>query len=354
MNMKTLPLMTTSSRRMWLHRLYRHKELALLIATLCLLLLAMLRPAIPVKHNIHSYFFVLDITQSMNAVDMQVNGKLTSRIGYTKHILSQTISSLPCGTKVGIGMFSGVNVVSLYTPIDVCANFASIKDTLDHIDWRSAWTADSRVRESMLSTTQVLNNFPEPAQVVFFTDGEEAPKLHTFNTRDLSTLQGAGGWLIVGIGSDKGAPIPRYDHKNQLFGYWSHESMQLAPGAAPIAAAGILKRKSDTAESVQDRYISKLAEQHLQTIAKEIGAAYIRASDVYGLLSAMKKQKPARREWSGYTIDWLLAGLAGGSLLLIYLPRRRPQWLKKWWSTHKSTPESGFETDYVAKSLESA
>lgn len=353
MNTKTPPPTTTSSRRIW-HRLYRHKELALLITTLCLLLLAVLRPAIPVKHNIHSYFFVLDITQSMNAVDMQVNGKPASRIGYTKHLLGETISSLPCGTKVGIGMFSGVNVVSLYTPIDVCTNFAAIKDTLDHIDWRSAWTADSRVRESMLSTTQVLNNFPEPAQAVFFTDGEEAPKLHAFNTRDLSTLQGADGWLIVGVGSEKGAPIPRYDHKNQLFGYWSHESMQLAPGAAPIAAAGILKRKSDTAESVQDRYISKLAEAHLRTIAKEISAAYIRASNVYDLLSAMKKQKPARREWSAYTIDWLLAGFAGISLLLIYLPRRRPQWLKKWWGTRKNTPESSFETDYVAKSLESA
>ncbi len=348
---KTPPLTTINSRRIWLHR---HQELALLIATLCLLLLAMLRPTIQVKHNIHSYFFVLDITQSMNAVDMQINGKPASRIGYTKHILGQTISSLPCGTKIGIGMFSGVNVVSLYTPIDVCTNFASIRDTLDHIDWRSAWTADSRVRESMLSTTQVLNNFPEPAQVVFFTDGEEAPKLHTFNTRDLSTLQGADGWLIVGVGSGKGAPIPRYDHNNQLVGYWSHESMQLAPGAAPIAAAGILKRKSDTAESVQDRYISKLAETHLQAIAKEIGAAYTRANDVQDLLSAMKKQKPARREWSAYMIDWLAAGLAGVSLLLIYLPRCKPRWLKKWWNTRRNASEGNFETNYVAKSLESA
>lgn len=51
---------------------------------------------------------------------------------------------------------------------------------------------------------------------------------------------------------------------------------------------------------------------------------------------------------------WLLAGLAGISLLLIYLPRRRPQWLKKWWGNPKNSAGNGFETDYVAKSLESA
>ena len=122
-------------------------------------------------------------------------------------------------------MFSGVNVVTLYLPIEVCSNFSAIQDTLDHIDWRNAWTADSRVRESMLSTSRVVSNFPEPAQVVFFSDGEEAPKLHAFNTRDLSTLQNADGWLLVGIGSEKGAAIPKFTEKNQLLGYWSHESI---------------------------------------------------------------------------------------------------------------------------------
>lgn len=302
-------------------RFNRHRELHILLASFILLIIALFRPAIPVKHNIYSYFFVLDITQSMNTVDMEIDDKPASRLAHTRQILHEAISSLPCGTKVGIGMFSGVNVVTLFFPIDVCANFSSIKEALDHIDWRRAWTADSRIRESLLSTAQVINNFPEPAQVVFFTDGEEAPKLHAFNTRDLKTLQGADGWLLVGIGSDKGGAIPRYDSKNQLTGYWSHESMQLVPGAAPIAAAGILQRKSDTAESVKDRYISRLAEPYLQSLAREIGASYIRGDHLQPLLSGMKKQSPARREWAEFPIDSILASLAGVLLLLAYLPR---------------------------------
>lgn len=311
------------TNRQYFKKLTAHQDLLLLLAVLTLLLLALLKPSVPVKRDIHSYFFIVDITQSMNAVDMQVNGKPASRLDHTKQLLRETISSLPCDTKVGLGMFSGVNVVTLYLPVEVCSNFSAIQDTLDHIDWRNAWTADSRVRESMLSTSRVVSNFPEPAQVVFFTDGEEAPKLHAFNTRDLSTLQNADGWLLVGIGSDEGAAIPKYTEKNQLLGYWSHESMQLAPGAAPIAAAGLLNRKKDIAESVNDRYLSKLSEATMQAMAKEISAIYVRGDSFVTLQSAMKKQKPARHEWTPWSLSSVLAGFAGLCLLLAYMPISR-------------------------------
>lgn len=310
--------MNTSTKNI-IRKVLQHKELYLLLIALSLLILAVIRPSISVKHNIYSYFLVLDITQSMNASDMKLNGKTVSRLEYSKQLLRETISSLPCGTKVGIGMFSGVNVVAMYVPIDVCENFSSIQDTIDHIDWRSAWTADSRVREGLLASAQVMTNFPEPAQLVYFTDGEEAPKLHAFNTRDLSTFQSGDGWLIVGIGTETGAPIPKFDGKNQMIGYWSHESMQLAPGAAPIAAAGILQRKSDLADSPQDRYVSKLAESYLQNTAKEINATYIKADGLHSVLDAMKAQKPARREWAPFNIDWVLAILASLALMAVYI-----------------------------------
>lgn len=296
------------------------KDLYILIAVFSLLALALLQPSIPVKHNIYSYFFVIDITQSMNVVDVKINGKPASRLDYTKKMLRDTISALPCGTKAGIGIFSGAHVVTLYVPIDVCNNFSSIQDTLDHIDWRSAWTADSRVRESLLSAAIVVNNLPEPAQVVYFSDGEESPKLHSYNTRDLSTLQSTDGWLLVGIGSLQGGAIPKFNEKNQLLGYWSHESMQLAPGAAPIAAAGLLKRTKDIAENANDRYISKLSEDSMQALAKEISATYLRGDSIQSLQSAMKKQNPSRKEWALFSIESILAALAGLLLLAAYFP----------------------------------
>lgn len=332
----------------------QHKDLSILLACFACLSIAVIKPTAMIKHNIYSYFIVLDITQSMNTADMKVNGKLISRMDYAKKILSETLSTLPCGTKVGLGLFSGVNVVALYTPIELCENFSSLQDTLEHAQWRNAWTADSRIREGLLASAQVMNNFPEPAQLVFLTDGEEAPKLHAFNTRDLSTFQSGDGWLLVGIGSLGGGSIPMYNDKNQHIGYWSHESMQLAPGAAPIAAAGILQRKSDLAESPQDRYVSKLAENYLQSTSKEINAQYIRAENAHQLIEAMKNQKPARREKAPFSLAWVMATLAGFILLSAYIPwrtlrQRQQQWIKK---SRKNLQSNDYEAEFSNSSTE--
>ena len=304
-----------------------HRDLALLTTSFICLILALINPSLNLKHNIYSYFIVLDITQSMNVTDMKIDNKPVSRLDFSKKIVSETLSTLPCGTKVGLGLFSGVNVVALYTPIELCENFSSLQDTLEHAQWLNAWTADSRVREGLLASAQTMNNFPEPAQLVFLTDGEEAPKLHAFNTRDLSTFQGSDGWLIAGIGTLAGGPIPKYDEKRQHIGYWSHESMQLAPGAAPIAAAGILQRKSDLAESPQDRYVSKLAEDYLQKTAKEISASYVNAKDSHTLMAAMEQQKPARRETAPFALGWLFSLLSGFIIICAYLPWQT--WVKR-------------------------
>jgi mxaL protein len=99
----------------------------------------------------------------------------------------------------------------------------------------------------MLTLARVLRAFPEPAQVVYFSDGEEAPKLHAFNTKDLTNFQGGNGWLFVGIGSIEGAPIPKYDEKNQLIGYWSNDSFAMQPGIAQISEANLGVRDNNVA-----------------------------------------------------------------------------------------------------------
>lgn len=323
-----------------------HRDLAFLATSFACLVLALINPSLNLKHNIYSYFIVLDITQSMNVADMQINGKPATRLDFSKKIVSETLSTLPCGTKVGLGLFSGVNVVALYTPIELCENFSSLQDTLEHAQWLNAWTADSRVREGLLASAQTMNNFPEPAQLVFLTDGEEAPKLHAFNTRDLSTFQGADGWLIAGMGTLAGGPIPKFDEKRQHIGYWSHESMQLAPGAAPIAAAGILQRKGDLAESPQDRYVSKLAEAYLQKTAKEISASYVQAKDSNTLITAMQQQKPARRESAPFALGWLFGLLSGVIIICAYLPWQA--WKKRFENARRVQAQKLSESSQIA------
>ncbi|HSH72521.1 MAG TPA: VWA domain-containing protein [Methylophilaceae bacterium] len=300
--------------------LSHRRDAALLSAALVLLLIAILKPAVPLQRNIYSYIFVADISQSMNVVDATLNGKLVSRLAYSQYLMHRVVSSLPCGTRVSISVFAGVSVAAMYTPIEVCANYASIQDTIDHLEWRMAWSGNSRLRDSLFALARVIRGFPAPAQVVYFTDGEEAPKLHVFNTKDLTNFQGGSDWLFVGIGSDVGTPIPKLDEKNQLIGYWSGESFALQPGIAQISEANIGTR-DDNVAGENDRYLSKLDEEYLKSISKEISANYVRGDSVQSVLSAMKKQKPARRDIAPFEVDWILAGLAGLLLIAAYIPR---------------------------------
>lgn len=301
-----------------LNHLKAHRDTALLSGALLLLVIALFRPTIPLKHNIYSYLLIADISQSMNAIDMNIDGKLATRIAHTQKLMRETVSSLPCGTKVSIGLFSGSSVAALYTPIEVCANFAAIQDTIDHLDWRTGWSGNSRIRHSLFSIAQVIRNFPEPAQVILITDGEEAPKLHAFNTKDLSNFQGADGWLLVGVGSEKGVAIPKLSDKNQVIGYWSNESFALQPGIAQVSESTIGVRNDNVASGGHDRYISKHNPEYLKSVAKEVGASYLYGDNAHTLLHAMKAQKPARRDIAPFDLSWILASLAGLLLLTAY------------------------------------
>jgi len=309
----------------YFHHLQRYlvhrRDATLLLLAFVFVVLALFQPSIPLKRNIYSYILVADISQSMNVADMGSESRPMTRIAHTQKMMHEIISAMPCGTKVSIGLFAGVSVAAMYTPIEVCSNFAAINDTIDHLDWRAGWSGNSRIRESLPNLARTLRAFPEPAQVVYFTDGEEAPRLHVFNTRDLSEFQGGDDWLLVGIGSDKGTPIPKLDEKNQLIGYWSGDSFALQPGIAQISESNIGTRDDNVASGVGDRYLSTLDETYLKSLAEEISAKYVRGDKLQNILAAMKEQKPARRDIAPYKIDWVLASIAGILLLLAYFPK---------------------------------
>jgi mxaL protein len=316
-----------------MHNLYnylRHRrDVTLLAAALLLLIVALFNPKIPIKRDIYSYMLVADISQSMNTVDKTLNGKPVSRMVFMQDMMHRMIGELPCGTNVSMSLFAGVSVAALYSPIEVCENFDAINDTIDHLDWRTAWSGNSRVRASMITLAKTIRSFPEPAQVVFFTDGEEAPKLHVFNRADLAAFQGGEDWLFVGIGSDEGTPIPKFDERNQLIGYWSGDSFAMQPGIAQISESNLGVRDDNVAGGTSDRYLSKLDEEYLKELAKEVNGLYVRGNNVQDVLSAMKKQKPVRKDKAGFEIRWILASLAGILFILAYTPKHPVQELKK-------------------------
>ena len=288
-----------------------------LLISFILLVLALINPSIPVNQSLYNYILIADISQSMNTEDMKINQKTVSRLDYTKHIMSRLVEDFPCGTKVSIGMFAGVSVSATYSPIEVCENFSNINTTISKLDWRATWSGNTRIRESVINLARLIRSFPESAQVVFFTDGEEAPKLHVFNTRDLEQFQGGNDWLFVGIGSDEGAPIPKYDNKNQLIGYWSNDSFALQPGIAQISESNIGVRDNKVASGATDRYMSKLDSEYLEKLAKEIGGFYVDGQSYRAIRKEMKKQPPAWKAPDQFYLQPILCFLA----LLFFIAR---------------------------------
>jgi mxaL protein len=302
-----------------IHYLKHHRDFALLAAALALLLATLLRPTIQVQRDIYTYLLVVDITQSMNTADMAVAGKPASRIDYTRRLLHDTIASMPCGTRVSMAFFAGASVALQYSPIEVCQNYDAIQDNIDHMEWRMAWSGNSRMRQGAQAIAHLTRTLGEPSQVVFFTDGEEAPRLHAFNTLDLTGFQGAKGWLIVGIGSDKGAPIPKFDENNKLLGFWSAESFQMQPGVAQISQENFGARNDDVAMMDSSRQFSRLDEEYLKKYSAEIGSDYVRGDNIATVQTAITRIKPARRDLAPMELNRLLAGLAGLLLLGAYL-----------------------------------
>ncbi len=315
--------------RQFIDYLKHHRDFALLASATLLLLVALFRPTVTMPRDIYSYMLVVDITQSMNVEDMKVDGKPASRIAYTRRLLRDTVANMPCGTRVSIALFAGASAALLYSPVEVCQNYDVLQDTISHLEWRQAWSGNSRLRQGAQAIAHLVRTAREPAQVIFYTDGEEAPRLHAFNTLDLAGFQGGKGWLVVGIGDDKGSPIPKLDENNKVLGYWSAESMRMQPGIAQISQENIGARNDEVAASDNDRQYSKLDEDYLKKYTAEIGSSYVRGDNFSRVQSAMAKLKPARHDNAPVEINRYLAGLAGLLLLIAYLGHHPLQLLRR-------------------------
>jgi mxaL protein len=123
--------------------------------------------------------------------------------------------------------------------------------------------------------------------------------------------------LFVGIGSDEGAPIPKYDNKNQLIGYWSNDSFALQPGIAQISESNIGVRDNKVASGATDRYMSKLDSEYLEKLAKEIGGFYVDGQSYRAIRKEMKKQPPAWKARDQFYLQPILCFLA----LLFFIAR---------------------------------
>ena len=74
----------------------------------------------------HSFIIVIDISLSMNTKDIQINADKISRISFVRESLENTLRELPCGTKIGVGIFAGYQTSILFNPVEICDNYSDL------------------------------------------------------------------------------------------------------------------------------------------------------------------------------------------------------------------------------------
>jgi mxaL protein len=297
-------------------------ESLLLVFVALILILAIYKPQIQLKQDVHNYLLMADISQSMNAQDVKIGNKTVSRIDYTKHLMKGTVETSSCGTYISLGVFAAEGVGLLLMPLEVCANYDVITDTINHLEWRMAWRGNSRLTFGIKSAETMFDYLNMPAKMFFFTDGDEAPKVNAINKLDLSSVQIGRNLVFVGVGGNHLVPVPRYNSNNEWVGYWSSDTKENSAGAVGDTYSDASKDEPDpiVAYAEYDRYLSQLDSDYLKQIAIEIKGDYIEGKDNQDFYKYIHSQKPSASFVSAYELRWLYLTLALLLLMLIYTP----------------------------------
>lgn len=266
------------------------------------------RPTGTIPRQIYRYMFVFDITQSMNTQDYHLQGMPQDRLGFAKEAVRQGLHALPCGSEVGLGLFTTQTVHFLFEPLDICEHFGVIDDVLSHIDWRMAWSADTHVEMGVYHALRELGKIDPAIRLVFLSDGQETPPQSIRPQYDGKSGSIVGA--IIGVGGVTPIKVPHYDRENQLLGYWENADIEKPPISTTVYSEKIETRTLPN----EGLYLSWLDEPHLKAISAVTGLTYKRletgSSFAEFLLSPlMAEQRPTATD--------LRPILAGAALLIL-------------------------------------
>ncbi|ABD87473.1 vWA domain-containing protein [Rhodopseudomonas palustris] len=263
----------------------------LLVAALIAALAAALMPPLGLRQEVYDVVAVVDITGSMNSRDMGDVARPFSRLAAARDGLERLAGLLPCRSRLGLGVFTERRALLLFEPVPVCANFDAITGAIRQLDWRMAWEGDSYIAKGLYSAIDLGASLD--ADLLFFTDGHEAPPLSGGRVPEFEGKPGAIKGLIVGVGGDAKSPIPKFDDSGREIGaYGPHDVAQDnrhgLPPAGVEAAAGWHPRNAPFGATAAsgDEHLSSLREPHLRALAEATGLGYLRLGSDRALLDA--------------------------------------------------------------------
>lgn len=302
----------------------RSEFIALLLAAL-VLALTFTRPTARLALPQVEAVVVFDVTQSMNVADVSLAGKPVSRLALAKAELERMLPLLPCGSRLGWGIFTDHRSFLLLQPIEVCEHQRELVSELRRVSGGMAWDGNSEVAKGLNSGLQVADALDGRPALVFVSDGHEAPPISPKYRPTFSLARGKVRGLLVGVGGDTPVPIPKVDPSGRALGVWqAKDVMQVDPRS--LGRAGNRETMVDSADTTPAppvgatpglEHLSSLREGYLQLLASEAGLGYQRLTDAKTLFKALADARVSRAIAS--TTD-LRPTLGVAALLALLLP----------------------------------
>lgn len=204
---------------------------------------------INVKQNVSSTIFVLDVSNSMNAQDVQ-----PSRLEEAKNIIINSLQKMT-NDRVGIIVFAGDS----YSVMPLSSDYSAAENYLFGIETSVVQNQGTDFLKPIQIAAQKFKNITKGSRnIVLISDGEDNEG-HEDDAINLAKKEGIRV-TTIGVGTEQGAPIPEY-YFGQLMGY-----------------------KSDM---YGETVVSKLQTKALKNIANSTGGNYLDGNNLDNAISSL-------------------------------------------------------------------
>ncbi len=263
--------------------------------------------------------FVIDITQSMDVVDTELNGETVSRLTWARAYTKQVLQQLPCGSHVGLAAFSESRSLVLINPVEICQSYNDLTHMLAKIDGSMAWALSSEVSKAVFGAIDQAKLMDPSPDVVFITDGHEAPPLHSELYPKYKKKLGDVSGMFVGVGGQELLPIPKHDFDGKPDGFWQendvmHEDVYASLRNDPASERGLRPRTE---------HLSSQKVTHIRDLAKRLNFdAIISPNQPSAVINALQNKVKTRDQVVSYNWAPWFASIALVLLVLLYFPIR--------------------------------
>ncbi|MFD0987876.1 vWA domain-containing protein [Methyloligella solikamskensis] len=301
---------------------FRDLRFWLIAAALAILLAGLLLPKVRLDREAYDIMAFVDISMSMNTRDVQLRGETVRRMDAIKTVLPEFIAGLPCQSRFGLGIFAERRVFVLFDPMEVCENFASIDASIESIDWRMAWDADSYITKGVHRAIDLAGRLD--ASLMFMTDGHEAPPLPYTGMDPFEGKPGEVRGILVGVGGRELTPIPKFDDEGNEVGVYGPDDVlqESRFGMAPPTAKerpGYHPRNNPFGDMKEgNEHLGQLKEEHLKAIAAQTGLDYAQMTNASSLVAEVERAAQPREVVVATDIRPYPAAAALVLLVLLY------------------------------------